>query len=96
MKKHYPWLWFDADNTLFDYNRAETVALLKSFGSLELDFNERYMDKYLDINQKLWHSLERQEIKADVLRVRRFQLLLEGINMTGAMRAEQLSLHMNC
>ena len=90
MKKHYPWLWFDADDTLFDYNKAETTALLKSFQSLGLTFDESYMDTYRGINQKLWHSLERQEIKPDVLRVRRFELFLEAINMTGP--AEQLSI----
>jgi len=25
MKKHYPWLWLDADGTLLDYNRAEAL-----------------------------------------------------------------------
>lgn len=89
MKKHYPWLWFDADNTLFDYNRAESTALLKSFQSLGLPFDERHMDTYRRINQELWRSLERQEIKPDVLRVRRFELFLEAMEMTGP--AEQLS-----
>lgn len=83
MKKHYPWLWFDADNTLFDYNRAETTALTKSFESLGLTFDEKYMPTYQSINQTLWHLLERQEIKADVLRVRRFEEFLEAIEMTG-------------
>ena len=31
MKKHYSWLWFDADGTLFDYNRAEAAALRNTF-----------------------------------------------------------------
>jgi 2-haloacid dehalogenase len=89
MKKHYPWLWFDADNTLFDYNKAETTALLKSFQLFNLRFEERYMDSYRRINQDLWHSLERQEIKPEVLRVRRFELFLEDIKMTASV--EQLA-----
>jgi 2-haloacid dehalogenase len=84
MKKHYPWLWFDADNTLFDYNKAETTALLKSFQLFNLRFDENYMSTYRSINQDLWHSLERQEIKPDVLRVRRFELFLEAIKMTAS------------
>lgn len=92
MKKHYPWLWFDADNTLFDYNKAETMALLKSFESLGLTFDESYMPAYQSINQKLWQALERQEIKQDVLRIRRFELLLEAIQLTGPQDAEQLAI----
>lgn len=89
LKKHYPWLWFDADNTLFDYDRAEVTALLKSFQLFGLAFDESYMDTYRTINQELWHSLERQEIKPDVLRVRRFELFLEAIGANGS--AEQLA-----
>jgi 2-haloacid dehalogenase len=90
MKKHYRWLWFDADNTLFDYNHAETTALLKTFESVGLTFDEKYMPAYQSINQKLWVALERQEIKQEVLRVRRFELLLEAIALTGS--PEELSL----
>jgi 2-haloacid dehalogenase len=84
MKKHYPWLWFDADNTLFDYNKAETTALLKSFELFNLRFDERYMDSYRRINQDLWHLLEQQEIKPEVLRVRRFELFLEDIKLSAS------------
>ncbi len=89
MKKHYLWLWFDADNTLFDYNTAETTALLKSFQLFNLRFEEGYMDSYRRINQDLWHLLEQQEIKPEVLRVRRFELFLEDIKMTASV--EQLA-----
>jgi 2-haloacid dehalogenase len=84
MKKHYPWLWFDADNTLFDYNKAETTALLKSFELFNLRFDESYMDSYRRINQDLWHLLEQQKIKPEVLRVRRFELFLEDIKLTAS------------
>jgi 2-haloacid dehalogenase len=94
MKKHYPWLWFDADNTLFDYNKAETTALLKTFESVGLAFDAKYMPIYQNINQKLWSDLERQQIRQEVLRVRRFELLLEALTLTDTSPAnpEQLSL----
>src|SRR5574341_1726624 len=84
MKKHYPWLWFDADGTLFDYNRAEATALQKAFESLSLQFKDAYLDTYRKINHGLWQALERQEIKQDVLRVRRFELLLEALQLGGS------------
>lgn len=84
MKKHYPWLWFDADGTLFDYNRAEATALRQAFTALQLPFQDSYLDLYHQINQGLWLALERHEITPAVLRVRRFELLLEAIHLEGA------------
>ena len=88
-KKHYPWLWFDADGTLFDYNLAEVTALKKTFESLRLRYEEDYLNSYQEINHGLWQALERQEIKPDVLRVRRFELLLANLKLEGA--AEEMS-----
>jgi len=82
MKKHYPWLWFDADNTLFDYNRAEATALRQSFDALGLPFEDSYLELYRDINQELWQALERHEITQAVLRPRRFERLLEAIQVS--------------
>ncbi|MDQ3003953.1 MAG: YjjG family noncanonical pyrimidine nucleotidase [Chloroflexota bacterium] len=89
MKKHYPWLWFDADNTLFDYDRAEGSALKNTFGSLDLRFEDDYLDTYQHINRGLWQALEKQEITSADLRVRRFELLLEAVQLTGS--ADQMS-----
>ncbi|MCI0549370.1 MAG: YjjG family noncanonical pyrimidine nucleotidase [Anaerolineae bacterium] len=89
LKKHYPWLWFDADGTLFDYNRAEVNALQRTFESLSLHFETGYLDSYREINHRLWQALERQEIAPDVLRVRRFELLLENLGLDGS--ADEMS-----
>ena len=89
LKKHYPWLWFDADGTLFDYNRAEATALKKTFHLLSLPFEDGYLDIYRQINQGLWQALERQEITPIALRFRRFELLLEAIQMSSS--PEQMS-----
>ena len=84
MKKHYPWLWFDADGTLFDYNRAEATALKNVFHSLTLPFEDEYLGVYRNINSKLWRALEQQEITPAVLRFRRFELLLESLRLSGS------------
>ena len=84
MKKHYPWLFFDADGTLFDYNRAEGTAFRKAFDLLQIQFEEHYLDTYQKINRELWQALERHEITPAVLRVRRFELLLEALQLKGS------------
>lgn len=89
MSKHYPWLFFDADGTLFDYNHAEATAFQKAFASLNMPFEAGHLETYRRINHGLWQALERQEIKQDVLRVRRFELLLEALGLSGV--PDQLS-----
>ena len=84
MKKHYPWLFFDADGTLFDYNRAEATAFRKAFEYLKFQFEDGYLNVYQKINSQLWQALERHEITPAVLRVRRFELLLEALQLTGS------------
>jgi YjjG family noncanonical pyrimidine nucleotidase len=84
MKKHYPWLWFDADGTLFDYNAAEAAALKKTFHSLKLPFEEGYLDVYRRINHQLWQALEQQKITPAALQFRRFELLLEALQLRGS------------
>ena len=83
MKKHYPFLFFDADGTLFDYNTAEATALKQTFHSLRLPYEDSYLDVYQRINAGLWQALEKQEITPAVLRFRRFELLLENLQLRG-------------
>lgn len=98
MKKHYPWLLFDADGTLFDYDRAEGVAFQQSFQLVNLPFQAEYLDHYRRINHELWQALERREITPAVLQVRRFELLLETLALScsaaqiSAVYLEQLGL----
>lgn len=86
MKRQYPWLFFDADGTLFDYNRAEETAFRKAFELVSLPFEAGYLDTYRRINHELWQALERQEIRQEALRVLRFELLLEALGLHGAPR----------
>ena len=89
MKKYYSWLWFDADGTLFDYVSAEAIALQKTFHSLHLPFQDEYLDIYKRINHQLWQALEQQKITPAVLQFRRFELLLESLQLSAS--HEQMS-----
>lgn len=98
MRRHYPWLWFDADGTLFDYDRAESVALQQAFQCVDQPFDEGVLPVYRRINQQLWQALEQREISSAALPVRRFEMLAEELQLTcspGEMSAvylEQLGL----
>ncbi len=68
MHKHvekYSWLIFDADNTLFDYNKAEKIALLKTLDDFEIPYqHDSIIGIYHIINHRLWKQLETGEIKS--------------------------------
>jgi 2-haloacid dehalogenase len=90
MKKHYPWLWFDADGTLFDFNRAEAIALKNAFELASTPFKDEYLDTYRQINQQLWEALEQGAITPAALQVRRFELLVQTTQLTCS--ANQISM----
>ena len=71
----YEWLLFDADNTLFDFDRAEVKALEMAFSDAGLKFLPEYVDAYRMINKQAWSDFEKGIISQDILRTHRFNSL---------------------
>lgn len=66
----------DADNTLFDYNKAEKYALEKAFSKYNYKGNMVEVSKrYKDINNNLWLELEKGVVTEEELRTERFTRL---------------------
>jgi len=77
----YQWLLFDADGTLFDFDRAESAALGQVFGQIGVAFKPEFLTAYRSINQTLWRAVERGELTPGLVKVRRFELLLQAIQV---------------
>jgi 2-haloacid dehalogenase len=75
----YQWLLFDADGTLFDYERAEATALAEAFRQIGVPFDAAVLAAYQKINHNLWQAVEKGELKPGFVKLRRFELLLEQI-----------------
>jgi 2-haloacid dehalogenase len=75
MPPRYPWLLFDADDTLFDYRRAEGDALRESFGEQGIAFDPQWLPVYQRVNAAAWRALEAGTVTAARLRVMRFEHL---------------------
>ncbi len=74
---NYDWLIFDADNTLFDYDKAEKLALLNTLNDFDIEYDkESIIDVYHKINHKIWMDFEKGLIKsqAEIKRKRTHQL----------------------
>lgn len=79
--QRYRWLLFDADGTLFDYDRAEQAALAQAFGQIGARFEAGHLAAYRRINQEVWRALERGQISPDALKVRHFELLFKAMGI---------------
>ncbi len=75
----YRWLLFDADGTLFDYDRAEMTALRRTFKAFGWPFRAEYAAAYRRINAALWRDYEKGRIDQDRLRTERFVRLFEAV-----------------
>jgi 2-haloacid dehalogenase len=81
MPSRYLWLLFDADDTLFDYRRAEGEALRQAFEGQGLPFDTAWLAAYQRINGLAWRALEAGTITPARLRVMRFELLADELGL---------------
>ena len=79
--KKYKYLLFDADNTLFDFDRAEHDAFLMLDALCPGAFTEATYSAYHEINRNVWHMLERGEITKNELKTERFRRHLSRLGV---------------
>lgn len=81
----YRWLIFDADNTLFDYDKAEKLALLKTLDTFGVIYDKNsIVETYHKINHKLWMQFEQGIVKSqDEIKIKRTTRLFEILNFSG-------------
>ncbi len=70
---NYHTVLFDADNTLFDFDRAEREALRRALTERGYPFTPETEECYLSINRALWHRFDLGEVTQDWLLVERFR-----------------------
>lgn len=68
----YEFLLFDADHTLFDFNKSEYFALKEALEFYSLPSGDDVIERYSVINVKYWKMLERGEIDKKSLMLARF------------------------
>ncbi len=77
----YRWILFDADGTLFDFDRAEAEALAETWRQAGLASTPDVLSAYRRINGELWRELEHGEISQQRLRTTRFSRLLRELEL---------------
>lgn len=80
----YRGLLFDLDHTLFDYELAQEGALKQLYNfyveQTEIEYTEFKMH-FLSINKPLWEQVYAGKLKTNELKVKRFTLLKEKLNL---------------
>jgi YjjG family noncanonical pyrimidine nucleotidase len=80
--KKYKSIFFDADDTLFDYPAAERAALLTCHHKFHIPLEPKiFIDAYRRHNHDVWREFERGETDQATLRVERFRRLSAELNL---------------
>lgn len=82
MAKYYCIL-FDADNTLLDFDAAESKALAETLVQYHIEPSNETVHKYRKINESLWRQLEKGQIRREKLVNERFTRFLKEIGASG-------------
>ncbi|MDX8340839.1 YjjG family noncanonical pyrimidine nucleotidase [Draconibacterium sp. IB214405] len=86
MKKKYTHLFFDLDNTLWDFKTNSKYAMLATFNLLKLDKNsvdfEHFFETYNRFNDELWEAYRKKEVTKKELTRQRFQLTFDSLKIT--------------
>lgn len=72
---------FDLDDTLFDFHKAEKIALTKTLVHFGIDPTEETLALYSTINAAHWKRLELGEISREEVKVGRYRELFETIGI---------------
>jgi len=78
---NYTWLLFDADETLFDFPRAEANALKWTLDELGIPSRPDYFEIYARCNLAVWKEFERGLVTSLELRTKRFHLFFDEVGI---------------
>ena len=72
-------VFFDLDDTLFDFKRSERVALSKTLDGLGIKPTEEILNLYHAINKAQWKALERGEATREFILLQRYVILFNEL-----------------
>ena len=74
-------LFLDLDDTILDFQKAERLAISRTFRSFGLEPTDQVLERYHVINRQHWERLERGELTRDQVLTGRFQMLFEELGI---------------
>ena len=83
------YLFFDLDDTLLDFHKAEAWALRQALRRSGVEPTDAIAARYSEINQSQWELLEERKITRQQVLVRRFQLLFQELGVDASCEETQ-------
>lgn len=78
----YEIIIFDADDTLFDFKKAEKEAFKNTMLEFNIEYDEGYhLKEYSNINSAIWKEFEKGLITQEELKVERFKRFSEKLKI---------------
>ena len=77
----YELLIFDADHTLWDFDKAEAKQSKRLFIDFKFEFKDTYLDIYRKINFSLWKKFELNEMTQGEIKVERFKSFFQKLDI---------------
>ncbi|MCI9376325.1 MAG: noncanonical pyrimidine nucleotidase, YjjG family, partial [Oscillibacter sp.] len=78
---NYPYLLFDADDTLFDFPKAASKAFAYMCQIHDVPHSPETYQLYHEINRELWAAFDRREVTKDFVTLERYVRFLKALNL---------------
>lgn len=75
------YIFFDLDDTIFDFKRAERIALEKALREFGIEPTDKILSRYSEINISQWKLLELGRLTREDVKVRRYRLLFDEMGL---------------
>lgn len=77
----YKIILFDADGTLYDFDKAALEALKSNFKKYKIEWKENTFEIYEEVNKKIWDDFENGLISTNEIKTIRFKKFFEVIGV---------------
>jgi YjjG family noncanonical pyrimidine nucleotidase len=78
---NYDWILFDADHTLFDFDKSAKESIKLTLAEHEHPYVDGYFERYYVINKQCWREFEDGLIDREILRTKRFRTFFNEFNI---------------
>ncbi len=78
----YKTILFDADGTLYNFDKAAVEALKSSFKKYNLEWTINTFETYEEVNKKIWNDFERGLISTSEIKTERFKRFFDTTKIT--------------
>lgn len=75
------YIFFDLDDTLFDFKKAERIALAEALEEFGVQPTDKILSRYSEINISQWKLMELGKLTRDEVKVKRYRLLFDELGI---------------